>query len=201
MEATGRAGFGRVQVAGRRPRRARVGHTRRGADVAALPPGALRVVHRPSADTTDVDRNLVILLSAKRRADAVGEPLDSRLLFSLGLELTDWGRFEEALETLESYVGRDEGEWTDERAHAASRCGACLRTLGRLDQAIELEEEAVRARPDWNELALGLAELDGLVRRWQQEAQWASRARRSSRCRRRPSGSDPAGSCWGRSFA
>lgn len=144
--------------------------------VHAVPPTVARVVHRPQPGRSGSDRNLAILLRSRADAERRGAAPDPRLLLSLGLELAGRARFAEAADALGAYARDDFDGWPDERAHAAAQCAACLRALGRVDEAIELETEASAARPDWIELQLGLAESHALVGRWAESARFAREA-------------------------
>jgi tetratricopeptide (TPR) repeat protein len=144
--------------------------------VDVVAPERARVVHRPPPGHSGSDRNLALLLRSQAEAERSGIPLDPRSLLSLGLELAGRARFAEAAEALGAYAGDDRQGWTDERAHAVAQRSACLRALGRLDEAIEIETEAAAARPDWVELPLGLSDSYARAGRWSEAERYAVEA-------------------------
>src|SRR5207237_2330198 len=119
-----------------------------------------------------------LLETARRRALDEGRELSARSTLDLAREYMYWGDFAAAEPNIRRYLELNAGGWPDERAQAVHLLAGCLRAGGRVDAAIEAEEEAAAARPDWPENALGLAESCAALGRWRDVRRWATLAAR-----------------------
>jgi tetratricopeptide (TPR) repeat protein len=150
-----------------------------------IDPDRLRVIHRPPAVDSDPGRNLRILLAAEQHGE-----LDERTALSLCLEFVATGQFEEAVPRLRRYLVTTGPGPTDERVDVLTQLAGCLRILGDVREAIDLDRDAAAERPDRIEPALGLAASYAALARWAEAERWAAVATdvatEGSRLRRDP---------------
>lgn len=140
-----------------------------------IDPAKAKWIHCPSS-RLDTERNLRILRAHEADSRESGRQLDLRTVLHLGLELRWRGDFTSAIRYLEEYLERLPQGWSDERCAATHVLAACLRLQGDAERAVRSEQTAIRARPDWADLALGLTESSVALERWEDAERWARQA-------------------------
>lgn len=110
------------------------------------------VEHRPDPARADdkLARNLAILAE-----EATAPDVEPRTLFYLGRDQASAGNVREALAAFQRCVRV--ATWDDERYVAQTRVAELLRELGRYDEAIDADLEAVKLEPRWPDAYFGLA--------------------------------------------
>jgi hypothetical protein len=145
-----------------------------GPRLATVTADRLWVLHGRSG-TTDAYRNLTLLRAELARQEERGE-IAARTLYDLGRECAFWGEFDEAAEHLRRFLELPVEGQPDLSSHAAHLLAGCLRSAARLDEAVEVELAAERARPGWTETSLGLAESYVAAGKWAEAERWARHA-------------------------
>ncbi len=124
--------------------------------------------HSPSGrDSRRLQRNIA-LMEAELAEDSHSP--DPRLLFYLGRDLRSAGRTADALAAYQRYL--TVATWDDERYLAQTAVAGLLRTLGRLDEAIDADMQAVRLKPRWPDAYFGLAQTSYFRRSWEDVVHW-----------------------------
>jgi tetratricopeptide (TPR) repeat protein len=144
--------------------------------VQAVDRDRIHVIHRSLSTETDPRRNLRILLGAEERERNGGDALGSRSLLNLALEFVGLGEFAEAVPRFRRYLTESGRAWTDERVHACDQLAACLRLMGQIPEAIDIQRKAAVERPDWIESSLGLAGSYAALEQWGEAEEWAAKA-------------------------
>jgi Glycosyl transferase family 2 len=139
-----------------------------------LRPDEITVVHHRTA-MGDPRRNAALLRAELRRQEDGGD-VAPRVLFDLGREYAFWGAFEEAEPILRRFLDSPGAAQHDLPPHAAHLLAGCLRSTGRLNDAIAVELEAEEAWPGRTETALGLAESHAAGGSWDEAELWARHA-------------------------
>ena len=126
----------------------------------------------PGRDQRRLQRNIALM---QAELAETGDRPDPRLLFYLGRDLHSAGRTEEALATYERYLRLS--TWDDERYLAQTAVAALLRTLGRFDDAIDADLQAIKLKPRWPDAYFGLAQTSYFVGKWADVVHWCDIAR------------------------
>jgi glycosyltransferase involved in cell wall biosynthesis len=136
------------------------------------------VEHRSPAgrDAARLRRNIALL---EAELAGSGDTPSPRLLFYLGRDYASAGRSEDALATYQRYLSAPAAAWDDERYLVHVAVAGLLRSLNRLDEAIDADLLAVKLRPRWPDAYFGLAQTayfqalrDGSQDRWSDVAHW-----------------------------
>lgn len=138
-----------------------------------VPPEQIHYRHERPADRYPSDRNLALL---RAEAGRDGEQTTPRTLAYLGTELMttgDQSNVAEACQWFERYLNHPEATWSDERVQVHHKLAACLRILGRVEAAAEIEFRALRERDDWAETYSGLCETFAVMGEWARSEHWA----------------------------
>lgn len=139
-------------------------------------PDMCRYIHHRPPDRYPPTRNLTILEADARKARARGEAPDPRTLAYLGTEHMALGKFEQAIPFLHEYLQHPEAGWSDERMQVQHKLATCLRMMGELLAAYEVEHTATKERFNWAENYTGLVETCAMLDRWEEVEHWAQLA-------------------------
>lgn len=141
---------------------------------AITPCSAVVVAHHAEAarGPAKVRRNLAIL---EQEYAACDDAPSARLLFYLGQEYTNAGRLDKALAALLRYL--DIASWDDERYLAQLRVAGLYRALGRYEQALNADLQALKIFPRRPEAYFGLAHSSYLRQDWLRVLQWVDTGR------------------------
>jgi hypothetical protein len=141
----------------------------------AIDPARVRWIHKPLGEW-EPERNFELLHADVDRAASTGTSTESRTQFHLALESFWFGDFTSARPLLERWLEAHREETSDAAATATNRLAACHRMTGAIPDAIALELEAFRRRPDWRPTAVGLTQSYAAARDWPNVIEWATRA-------------------------
>lgn len=134
------------------------------------------IEHRSPAgrDAARLQRNIALLEA--ELADSPDAP-SLRVLYYLGRDYASAGRADDALAVYRRYLSL--ATWDDERYLAQVAVAGLLRSLHRLDEAVDADLQAVKLRPRWPDAYFSLAQTayfqalrDGDHGRWADVAHW-----------------------------
>jgi glycosyltransferase involved in cell wall biosynthesis len=136
------------------------------------------VEHRSPAgrDAARLQRNIALLEAELADSGATPSP---RLLFYLGRDYASAGRSGDALATYQRYLAMAAAVWDEERYLAHVAVAGLLRSLNRLDEAIDADLQAIKLLPRWPDAYFGLAQTaylralrDDSQGRWSDVVHW-----------------------------
>jgi glycosyltransferase involved in cell wall biosynthesis len=122
----------------------------------------------PERSTEKQHRNLTIIEDEIAKTDDSPDP---RMVFYLGNEYADAGRYDEAIAAYERYLVI--GFWADEKYLAQIRIANLLRIQQKYEQAIDADLRALKIHPEWPHAYFNLAKSYYFLKDWPKCVHWS----------------------------